>query len=64
MEKQGNKEMLITEQINPQFSLRAQIDRFQLTYFGYNMQRLGVLKSLQMRKIKGKRRRGQIRQAS
>ena len=52
----------ILKEINPEYSLKGQILKLKLQYFGHLMQRADSLKkTLMLGKIKGKRRRGRQR---
>ena len=50
----------ILKEMSPEYSLEGQMLKLKLQYLGYLMQRANYLeKSLMLRKIEGKRRRGQ-----
>ena len=50
----------ILKEINPEYSLEGQMLKLKLQYFGHLMQRADSLgKTLILRKIEGRRRRGQ-----
>ena len=52
----------ILKEINPEYSLEGLMLKLKLQYFGHLMQRADSLeKTLMLRKIEGKRRRGQQR---
>ena len=52
----------ILKKINPEYSLEGLMFRLQLQYFGHLMQRTDSLeKTLMLRKIEGRRRRGRQR---
>ena len=52
----------ILKEINPEYSLEGQMLKLKLQYFGHLMQRADSLeKTLMLRKIEGRRRRGQQR---
>ena len=52
----------ILKEINPEFSLEVLMLNLKLQYFGYLMQRANSSeKTLMLRKIEGRRRRGQQR---
>ena len=52
----------ILKEMNPEYSLKGQMRKLMLQYFGLLMQRANSLeKTLMLGKIKGKRRRGQQR---
>ena len=56
----GNRSIL--NEINPEYSLEGLMLKLKRQYFGHLMQRAGSLeKTLMLRKIEGKRRRGQQR---
>jgi len=49
----------ILKEINPEYSLKGLILKLKLQYFGHLMQRANSLgKTLMLKKIKGRRRRG------
>ena len=51
---------LILKEINPEYSLEGLVLKLKLQYFGHLIQRADTLeKTLMLRKIEGKRRRGQ-----
>ena len=53
---------LILKEINPEYSLKGLMLMLKLQYFGHLMQRANSLeKTLRLRKIEGRRRRGQQR---
>ena len=53
---------LTLKEINPEYSLEGLMLTLQLQYFGHLMQRADTLeKTLMLRKIEGRRRRGQQR---
>ena len=50
----------ILKEINPEYSLEGLVLKLKLQYFGHLIQRADTLeKTLMLRKIEGKRRRGQ-----
>ena len=50
----------ILKEINPEYSLEGLMLKLKLQYFGHQMQRANSLeKTLMLRKIEGRRRRGQ-----
>ena len=52
----------ILKEMNPEYSLEGQMLKLKLQYFGHLMQRADSLeKTLMLRKIEGRRRRGQQR---
>ena len=52
----------ILKEINPEYSLEGQMLKLKLQYFGHLMQRADSLeKTLMLRKIEGRRRRGRQR---
>ena len=55
---QGDQPIL--KEINPEYSLEGLVLKLKLQYFGHLIQRADTLeKTLMLRKIEGKRRRGQ-----
>ena len=55
----------ITKEINPEYSLEGLMMKLKFQYFGYLMRRGDSLeKTLMLRKIDGRRRRGQERMTS
>ena len=60
IERRSNQSIL--KEINPEYSLEGLMLKLKLQYFGYLMHRAGSLeKTLMLRKIEGKRRRGRQR---
>ena len=58
----GRSNQSILKQINPEYSLEGLMLKLKLQYFGHLMQRANSLeKILMLRKIEGRRRRGQQR---
>ena len=58
--RRSNQPML--KEINPEYSLEGLMLKLKLQYFGHLMQRATSLeKTLMLKKIEGKRRRGQQR---
>ena len=56
--KRSNQSIL--KEINPEYSLEGLVLKLKLQYFGHLIQRADTLeKTLMLRKIEGKRRRGQ-----
>ena len=56
--KRSNQSIL--KEINPEYSLKGLVLKLKLQYFGHLIQRADTLeKTLMLRKIEGKRRRGQ-----
>ena len=51
----------ILKEINPEYSLEGLMLKLKLQYFGHPMSQLIGKKTLMLRKIEGKRRRGQQR---
>ena len=51
----------IIKEINPEYSLQGLVLKLKLQYFGHLMQRANSLEKTLMRKIEGRRRRGQQR---
>ena len=52
----------ILKEINPEYSLKGQMLKLKLQYFGHLMQKADSLeKTLMLRKIEGRRRRGEQR---
>ena len=51
----------ILKKINPEYSLQGLVLKLKLQYFGHLMQRANSLEKTLMRKIEGRRRRGQQR---
>ena len=57
---QGKSNQSILKEISPECSLEGLMLKLKLQYFGHPMQRIDSLeKTLMLRKIEGKRRRGQ-----
>ena len=51
----------ILKKFNPEYSLEGLVLKLKLQYFGHLMQRANSLEKTLMRKIEGRRRRGQQR---